>query len=247
MNIASIVTTCKRPGVSYLNATLRSLRTAGFDPDVMLDHELKGSFRNFKDALQFIVRPDADAVIVFQDDIEVAAGLRAWLDSNLWPHNPEKIGVLSLYTSSLRDHPMTGWQELQLNVNDENSGRPRLSLGALGALAYVFPIRSARQFLKDDPRVEMLSSTDIFVGEWCANSGLQYWTMQPSLVQHIGEVTTFTKRYPTVVPLAPCITEARQAKRFCNDVSQLVVGETLRIADPTSVAPNSVSTVAVKR
>lgn len=218
MKISSIVTTCRRNGVSYLEDTLRSLRAAGFEPQVMLDHELKGCYRNFKDALWFASQGDPDAVVVFQDDIEVSLGLREWLESNLWPEPPEDIGVVSLYTSGVHDQPVDGWHELDLVVQEEG----HLPWGkAYGALANLFPIESARKLLRDNPRPELLNGNERIVAEWCANQGLSFWMHSPSMTKHTGEVSTFVDRYPTNVPLLPCITDARQCKRFCKDVAEL--------------------------
>lgn len=227
MRISSIVTTCVRPdGVSYLESTLASLRAAGFEPDVMLDHELKGSYRNFKDALRFVSQDDVDAVLVFQDDIEVASGLRDWLD-DLWPVklNQFGFGVVSLYTSGPHDQTVNGWHRMNLTPRHEGDtpwGR------SYGALAYLFPIGFARRFVKDDHRPEMLNATDRNVAEWCSVNGIPLLLHSPSLVRHTGEVSTFTKRYPKDVPLMPCIAECRQAKRFCADVAEL---------NPSSDAP----------
>ena len=60
---------------------------------------------------------------------------------------------------------------------------------AYGALAYLIPIDSARRFLDDNPHPENKNQIDLKVGEWCQETGLQYWMHSPSLVQHVGEVS----------------------------------------------------------
>ena len=52
---------------------------------------------------------EADCYALFQDDIEVARGLRAWCDEQFWPHG---AGLVSLFTPRAYADQKAGWRML---------------------------------------------------------------------------------------------------------------------------------------
>ena len=122
MRIACGITTAPRK-VSYLDETLASVRAAGFDqPVIVEDSDNSGSYRNFKRAVSLLLhcQPDAEAIAIFQDDIEVADGLKARLDRFGWPESAERIGVVSLYTAKPHHLNRSGWHKLPLQLSDSS-------------------------------------------------------------------------------------------------------------------------------
>ncbi len=123
MDIALGVTTCERR-VNYLPAMLQSLKGAGFKkPLVVNDKHRQGPYRNFKRAVVKLLarHPDAEAIAVFQDDIQIARGARDWLDQNLWPENHEAIGIVSIYCAATHQWQREpGWFKLPLSPNESD-------------------------------------------------------------------------------------------------------------------------------
>lgn len=285
MRISSAVITTAFRKVDYLGETLESLRLAGFpDPDIFHDDDEKpiGAFRNWKRALRSMLHEDnySDAILIFQDDIKVAKGLRGWIEEVGWPSDPSRIGVVSFYTAMPHHREETGWYQLPLDQISYGCYPEELdaSLGAhlrehkfnpksvefrftlpaafmsaayfkvhdrdrphfirlyyekndagewewvfppaekfpwalaYGALAYLIPIDSARKLLDDNPHPESKNQIDLKIGEWCQDTGLQYWMHSPSLVQHVGEVSAICEAG---------LTEHRRAACYVEDVNEL--------------------------
>lgn len=205
MNIVCTVTTCPRQ-VTYLAETLTSLRVAGFDPLVFEDPNLKGSRWALRNALGSLLAryPEADVYAVFQDDILAAKGLCGWLERNLWPADPATIGICSPYTASVNSQPQPGWFDL----NQIPVFRP------FGACSLIFPNHSAKRFLAESRPDGMLSGSDTQVGLWCRSAGLGHYSHTPSLIQHVGKVSSI------------CLMEIgldnnRSAGDFCEDCAIL--------------------------
>lgn len=194
--------------VDYLVQTCDSLLAAGwFNPHLIFDNSPRlGPKPTFKRALYDLSAAcyEGKWCIVFQDDILVARGLRAWLEHNLPGH-----GVVSLYTSSVHDCPFDGWHEVDLRPTPEN---PTPWHNSLGACALMMPCDVARRFLEHDPQFSRTDRVGGAIGEFCFREQIPFWCHSPSLVQHVGEVSCLHG--------AP-ITDARRAKRFCADVSTL--------------------------
>lgn len=207
-SIAVAVTTAPRK-VDYLPQTLASIMAAGFDGVASEDDSAVGSYRNFKLALAETAKSEADACLIFQDDIQVARGLWDWLLAGGWPEDPARIGVVSLYTAGPNARATDGWHALDLTVTKE---RPLPWSRAYGALAIMMPKLSAERFLKANWKPESKSKTDLNLGQWCCATGLSWWLHSPSLVQHIGEVSTLHDFG---------LNDYRVASRFVSDVSQI--------------------------
>ena len=206
MNIASAVTTCPRPGgISYLESTLESLHDGGFEPVVFDDREFTGSWPNLRRALQgrFEARPDAEAIVVFQDDVRVARGLRGWLNDALWPAPVETIGVVSLYTAT-PNHLRPGW----FTLDDLPVYRP------YGALAFCFPRHAVELLLQKPANLAFKCGSDTSVATFCRNNKLSYWLHSPSLVEHVGEVSSIADVRGAMIP-------ERCSGNFCEDVDEL--------------------------
>ena len=213
MKIDASVITCPRDE-DYLPSTLKSLSAAGFpSPAIIEDHDLIGAYRNWRRAIEWHVdfSPEhIDGFLVFQDDIIVASGLREWLH---WPNNPSLIGAVSLYTPSGHESDSYGWRQVDLSPKPEGQRQPMWNCG--GALAILMPRQSAVEFLEASVRPESKQMADYAIGQWCQESGKEYWRHTPSLVQHVGVVSAIR---PNV---RQELTAARMASSFCEDVSCL--------------------------
>jgi hypothetical protein len=106
-----------------IEQTLDSLNGAGFgnihifaEPDAWIPDRYRdlqvtrrprrfGNFLNFYSSLCTLLEefPYADAYAVFQDDIELATGLRLWCEDQLWPLDN---GIVSLFTPRLHSERM---------------------------------------------------------------------------------------------------------------------------------------------
>jgi glycosyltransferase involved in cell wall biosynthesis len=142
-----------------------------------------GNLGNFYTSLASLgmLEPHADCYAIFQDDVEVARGLRAWCDGQFWPCG---AGLLSLYTCGALHAREVGWRVLDLGMHH-----------TFGALAFVFRRDILKEFLTDGRLLELREAgfragDDGVVGEWAARRriGIAYHT--PSLVGHIGAVST---------------------------------------------------------
>jgi hypothetical protein len=188
MKIDSCVTTCPR-AEPYLEATLASLERAGFTPRIFVDDPPSGAYQAFLKALGAMLDTDADAVIVFQDDVEVSLGLHDWLVRNLFPEDPLSIGCLSLYTAASQDPGKPGWHQLPTVKRTGPDKKVRDRTIPFGALAFVFPMASAKRLCKFPPSRLARNGTCMQVGEFCDYAGLKFLHHSPSLCRHIGVVS----------------------------------------------------------
>jgi len=214
MRILSAITTCPRSnGVSYLDGTIRSLTNAGFATEIIHDRMLRGSWPTLRKALERLlmdsgtIRND-DCLIVFQDDIEVAANLAEWVRYNLWPDDYRKIGVCSLYCCQTNIQPTFGWTDLDAIP----VWRPH------GALSLAFPRRSARILLDDYSNSGFMSGSDTSVASTFRAKGLRNMFHSPGFVEHRGIVSA-------VCPLGNPINENRRAGRWISDAKTMSVRE----------------------
>lgn len=192
--------------VSTLGATLQSLEDAGFGslhifaepgsaiPPEAHRHHLHvnrrrlGNFANFYGALAFLFEHDrdADCMALFQDDIRAAAGLKAWCDAQLWP---EGSGIVSLFTPRVHADDRAGWRL-------RSPGYFRV----FGGQALVFRRDVLAAFLSDPRVVAYVHATghwdDAIVSSWAARQGLGIAYHTPSLVQHVGIVSTLRRGGP---------------------------------------------------
>jgi len=180
-----------------IHHALKSLQAAGFDeihifaePDSWIPRKFRhlpvtvhgrtlGTVGNFYTSLATLsmTQPRADCYVIFQDDIEVPAGLRNWCEQEFWPHD---TGLVSLCTVRAYSNDVSGWQVLRLGYHR-----------TFGAQALVFRRDILHQFLTDGLvfqfRETHAHGDDAVLGEWATRQdiGIAYHT--PSLVTHIGE------------------------------------------------------------
>lgn len=137
-------------------------------------------------AIELLMRqPGADAYLIAQDDAVFYhdASLREYLEYALWPGHQRCI--VSLYCSAGYTRPEPGWHSC--------AGR-----WGLGAVAFVWPREVLREFVADPqvfnrrwrPGGAGLVHIDDAIGRWAFLRGVEIWFPCPSLVQHVGEVST---------------------------------------------------------
>lgn len=210
MKTAATVTTTKRgcTNTTYVYDTLMSLDEAGFHEVRVFDDRLKlGCNRTYRTALQdLLLVSDAEALIVFQDDLLAAKGLKAYLDGMEWPAPVEQMGVMSLYCAGPHAKPERGLWRFPLSADDPESWAK-----VYGALAFVWPRASAKKFLADPPAILGRSLCDQLIGAWCAKNDLQMWVHSPSLIQHIGKISSFGP--------SDSLTKYRVATDFVEDIT----------------------------
>jgi hypothetical protein len=150
-----------------------------------------GAWPNFLLSLTELVlaEPHADAYLMVQDDVQLAQGLRGYLEAELWPGR--RLGVVSLYTASHHDRgDLAGFYAADHGW------------GVWGAQALVFPNAGARALLRDPAVVnhrhrgpgDGRCNVDSVVGRWCRQAGLAYYMHTPSLAQHIGDTSTLWRQ-----------------------------------------------------
>lgn len=170
--------------------------------------ERLGNFLNFYSALSELLRrhPCADAFAVFQDDIELAQGSRTWCEQQLWPAG---CGVVSLFTPRLHEGETVGWRVL-------SPGFQRVC----GAQALVFRRDLLERFLADARVVHNLNhdrhGDDAILGGWLGRQGLGIGYHTPSLVQHVGDVSSIFAEGP----------DRRNVARAVDDVADISGWET---------------------
>jgi glycosyltransferase involved in cell wall biosynthesis len=186
--------------VPTIRKTLENLNGAGFgpihvfaEPGSALPRDIEngrltihprrlGNFANFYSSLAtlFENNPDADCYAVFQDDILVATGAREWCDREFWPQG---AGIVSLFTPQIHGDGQPGW---------------RLKFPGFfhvyGAQALVFRGDLLRRFLADPMVLHTHGlpdhNDDAVVSGWAARHRLPIAYHSPSLVQHVGMVSS---------------------------------------------------------
>jgi len=220
------VTTAPRrlPTVEYV---LDALLAAGWaDPVLFIDdvvnlpsrfdhlarttHQPKvGAWPNYVLALTELMvrRPQADAYLILQDDALLISHpkLREYLESSFWPG--DHPGIVSLYCGGEDARTEAGWHE-------------QPPPWFWGALAFVFPAEIARRFLVDPDVLAHrlrgpeggLAGIDVLVGRFAKTHAIPVHSPTPSLVQHIGHVSTL---WPTARAGG-----ARRARNFAGNVAK---------------------------
>ena len=187
-------------GVPMLAATLQSLANAGFKrlhifaepgspiPSEANGHTIEiqphrlGNFLNFYNALSTLYRKNdrASGVVIFQDDVVVAAGLKEWCDAELFPLD---CGLVSLFTPRVHSDVRPGWRVL-------SPGAARI----WGGQALAFRRDSLEQFLSDPQVIREVNvrkdSDDAVVSGWAKRRGTGIAFHSPSPVQHVGRVSS---------------------------------------------------------
>lgn len=153
--------------------------------------------------------PDADAFMLVQDDVLFFdhPGLREYLEQAMWPIDTPAI--VSLFCPSRYTQSVDGWHRF-----------PEDKAWVFGAETFVFSREAARQFVADEivglhrsrPGKDGLVHIDDVIGEWAQRKQVALYYPTPSLVQHIGHVSTL---WPSVRAVG-----RRRADRFAGDIAE---------------------------
>lgn len=148
--------------------------------------------------------PSADALLLVQDDAWWPKGLpvREYLESCLWPESEECL--VSAWCCSDDTAETAGWHR-------------RMSPWKFGAVAFIFSRTAALRFITDpEVRNACASHTDShmggissLIGNWAVKAHIPVYFTTPSLVQHLGEVSTIWENSRAV--------GVRWASRFLGD------------------------------
>ena len=127
--------------------------------------------------------PGADVYMIIQDDVVFYrhSGLRDYLENLLWPD--PKLGIVSLYCSRAYSEKEPGWKRLEEPL-------------VWGAQALLFSPESALDFLSNPYVIRHrltengLTGIDSLIGRWAEANDVPIYVPNPSLVQHIGHVSS---------------------------------------------------------
>lgn len=166
-----------------------------------------GAFPNYVLSLAelFMRDPHADAYLMIQDDALLLGtpAMREYLQSVLWPG--DGAWIASLYCSKQYTQASLGWHIFP-------------DSWVWGAVAFVFSPQALRQFLASPlvhqhralPDGKGLSRIDVVIGQVAVANEIPILFPSPSLVQHIGTVSTIWNVARAV--------NARHANRFLGDL-----------------------------
>lgn len=151
--------------------------------------------------------PGADAYLLLQDDVLFYGhpGLKAYLEK-LWLPLREQAALASLFCPRDYTRSEAGWHQLS-------------ETWFWGALAFIFSREAAQRFIVDRQVMshrwhtdygEGTKGIDVVIGAWAARNDIPIFYPSPSLVQHIGEVSTM---WDTARAIGP-----RRADAFMGDV-----------------------------
>ncbi|WP_182868583.1 hypothetical protein [Stieleria mannarensis] len=166
-----------------------------------------GAFPNYKLSLDelFMRDPNADAYLMVQDDALFLGtpAMRDYLESVLWPDDGPWIA--SLYCSKAYTQASVGWHRFS-------------DRWVWGAVAFAFSPEALRQILTSPlvyqhrmlPEGKGLARIDVVVGQIAVANEIPILLPSPSLVQHIGTVSTIWN-------LARAV-NSRHADRFIGDL-----------------------------
>ena len=204
-----------------LTTCLETLQASGWetphlliDGDVAVDEIFKtlpktrrpqpiGAWPAWCEALRTLLAeyPTANAISIVQDDalFPGIASFRQYVEELLWPENGNCI--ISLYTSAD-------------DMLEQNAWQTYADVWKYGAVAFVVPREIAERMLRniDAGDLEFLKGNagiDTRIGVWADRMKIPVWHPSPSLVQHIGQVSSIWKRSRAV--------GLRRANRFIND------------------------------
>ncbi len=218
------VTTAPRSGPPLLAGTLESLRAAGWDgatifaepgtdlqgvlPEYAVHRNTKRlwTWENFLSCIRKGVESGSNKIAVVQDDLQIATGLRAYLDETI----TGKKAIWSPYTPGHGiDRIDAGWCEIP----------KRFMTSTYGACFYAMTIHTARLLLATLPRDTRRIGTDGWVSKWCLKEDAALMHHSPSLVQHVGHHSALSFGEDNDEYGELC--DLRHATRFCEDAGKL--------------------------
>jgi glycosyltransferase involved in cell wall biosynthesis len=166
-----------------------------------------GNFANFYSSLATLFErdPDADCYAIFQDDILVAMGAREWCEREFWPQG---AGIVSLFTPQIHSDGLPGWTL-------KSPGFYRI----YGAQALVFRGDVVRRFLADPLVLHSHGlyehNDDAVVSGWAARNQLPIAYHSPSLVQHVGTVSSIYAYGPDPRVVADAVDSVEKIAAWC--------------------------------
>jgi hypothetical protein len=181
--------TAPRP-IPTIGATLASLAAAGWprtEVSIFSDDERSGCYRGWLVALRTLAfsSPRPTRILLVEDDVEFAAGLRGYLEHAIRSGAIDADSWYSLYRAGGLHEPFDG------PAGDFPAVvAPRQ---CFGSLAYVLTPELARKFCDDPPFPAWRDGTDRAAGEFCRQHRIPYRVAWPSLVRHIGEVSSLDR------------------------------------------------------
>lgn len=206
------LTTVPERKTTTLPITLNSLSHAGFpNPIIFTDEPRLKTYGRWVISLWelFIRNSHADRYALFQDDFITYHNLRQYLDHTLYPldnsHSSNRCyyNLITQLTNEdhARDKPQ-GWLESAYDPSSPN----KLQYGK-GAVALVFSHEAVRVLLSSEHMVNRcldvhqsrrFKNVDGAVVTAMNYAGYREYIHNPSLVSHIGEISTTTpgRRYP---------------------------------------------------
>jgi hypothetical protein len=146
-----------------------------------------GAWQNYVLSLRqlLILEPDADTLMMVQDDVLFPGfpSIRGYVETMPWPS--QAPALVSLYCCADYTAAEPGWCAWT-------------GTWKYGALAFVFPRELAEAFVTDEhvrtygarPTGSGTGGIDAIVGQWADRAGVSIHRPTPSLVQHIGDVST---------------------------------------------------------
>lgn len=211
---AVAITTAPRPRPT-LGQTVASLERAGFAGQInVLADPHRHAWNHWRSTVRWLLGtyPDADRLLICQDDVLFCRGLREYLDAQ-WPAC-DRLGFVSAWCPAKYGRPGSGWHR-----RDDRGGN------LCGAVCLVIPWPVACQIVTDLAGAEWTGGKlgrrfasaeekqrcciDGKLGSWAAEHGRSVWYHSPSLVDHLGESNSALASPPNP--------EARRAAAFVGE------------------------------
>lgn len=161
----------------------------GFD---LLDKKPRCAFGHYR-AMRSLLSVESkwDVALICEDDVRFARGWRAYLD-RLIPEIRQKYGDRWMLTLYRIDHPHQKGTAEELKKGSRYF-EPDKSLLFCGTQAVVYPQETLKlmpQCLLEGCIRKFVEPVDITLGEFAKKQGIAILVSVPSLVQHIGNITT---------------------------------------------------------
>lgn len=156
-------------------------------PDTETDAKF-GAYRNYIQSLADIrqIEPDADVIVMLQDDVTLSPGLPEWLQENLWPS--ADCGMVSPYTPTRKGFTKDGLTGmLQMSRGTPQTAGPTMILKAEAVDAIInHDLTPAWKGKMNGPTVAgaNMKHLDVFTGRVLDELSLSRWHVNPSLAKH---------------------------------------------------------------
>lgn len=199
------VTTAPRQ-TPTIDRCIESLKASGFHPfvfaepgsDVELDcpvvqrPQRLGCWRNYVQTLRDLLQlhPQAAAIAVFQDDIEVCRDLREFLEHDLWPSR--RTGVVSVYSpEEYESGPAVGIDKrAKMILGLQAAIYPRAVAERLVSAEFSSDWRGCHDPRQRVDQLELKKAADTWVAESIKAMRLGVYHYRPSLAQHLPSTST---------------------------------------------------------